>query len=895
METTNTPPGTHNPVFEAKIRRARWAMVAEQIWLRLWVLFALAAFFVLLSLIDVWSWTGPIGHTVGLALFGAAGIAWFVYLARIRWPSREEALHRIERVSGIPHRPATSYEDTLTASSSDPSTQAIWSAHRQRMAELVKRLRPGRPSPRTDRFDPLALRVLVVLGVVLGAAFAGTSAFDKVAEALRPETGSKVSAQRLDAWMTPPAYTGRAPIMLVDGANAGIVAAAAADGDLKPIEVPEKSQLIVRASGVNRIPLAIEMWADGATEPRERIDAPRDSGPAAGVAEVRADIMSSGVVKVVSDGKVLAQWTVSMIPDNIPGIALTKNPERTQRGAMKLTYFVQDDYGVASAQVKFQRIKDQDKGSPQTAWARGEPLSGPRPPYTRPPELSLRLPAPNAKQGEAFTYHEIGSHPWAGQKVLMTLIATDVGGKTGQSPATEIVLPERAFTKPLARAIIEQRKLLIEDPRYADRVITALQALTLDPEGFIDDVRVYLPLRAALHRLGQDDRSRAVIDSVIDQFWHTALRIEDGDLSDAEKNLRDIQEQLAKALEDGASDEEIQRLMQELRKAFQEYAQQIQKQNEQNGDQQNADGQDQDQQQMSAEEIDRMMREMEEMAKNGMREQAKEMLAEMRDLMERMQQGQQNAEQQKQNKEMQDAIRKMGEAVGQQQDIMDDTFEEGRQQQPGQGQGQMKQSQPGQKGQRGQGMQADQRSMGNSRGDGQGEMGVRERGQDGDGQGNAQGQERRSQLAQRQAQLREKVDQMRRDMQEKGLGDGEALESAADAMARAEEALNRGDLDEAAQQQANALEQLREGVQQMAEQMQQNGQQQTGQNGDTPRDPFGRPQRSQGPDQGRSVKVPDQIDMQRARQVLEELRRRLGEAQRPQVELDYLERLLRWY
>jgi hypothetical protein len=43
------------------------------------------------------------------------------------------------------------------------------------------------------------------------------------------------------------------------------------------------------------------------------------------------------------------------------------------------------------------------------------------------------------------------------------------------------------------------------------------------------------------------------------------------------------------------------------------------------------------------------------------------------------------------------------------------------------------------------------------------------------------------------------------------------------------------------------------------------------------------------------VKVPDQIDMQRARELMEELRRRLGEAKRPQIELDYLERLLRWY
>ena len=49
----------------------------------------------------------------------------------------------------------------------------------------------------------------------------------------------------------------------------------------------------------------------------------------------------------------------------------------------------------------------------------------------------------------------------------------------------------------------------------------------------------------------------------------------------------------------------------------------------------------------------------------------------------------------------------------------------------------------------------------------------------------------------------------------------------------------------------------------------------------TPRDPLGRPQRFQGPDAGNSVKVPDQIDMQRAREILEELRRRLAQPTRP--------------
>ena len=87
--------------------------------------------------------------------------------------------------------------------------------------------------------------------------------------------------------------------------------------------------------------------------------------------------------------------------------------------------------------------------------------------------------------------------------------------------------------------------------------------------------------------------------------------------------------------------------------------------------------------------------------------------------------------------------------------------------------------------------------------------------------------------------------------------------------------------------------QLRQGAQSMAKEMMKNMPNRVGQNGDTPRDPLGRPQRSQGPDLGTAVKVPEQIDMQRAREILEELRRRLGDAQRPAMELDYLERLLK--
>lgn len=889
-------PPPRNPALESKIWRAKVALVAEAAWLRLWILFAVLAAFLIVSLAGIWPLLPPIPHFALLGLFAAGLLAWLVATARIPWPSREDAIRRIERISGIPHRPASSYEDTLSSSEGNPETQALWRAHRARMAELLNALRPGHPEPRTHRFDPLALRALLPFAVVVALGFAGPNGFARMSEAFDVESPSPLANARLDAWITPPVYTGRSPVMLADGGSrsAGTsgekTTATPASGST--LEVPEASVVVVRLAGGGAVPLALELVPEAEPTGSSRIDAVPSAAGSTDVLEARATLEKSARLKIVSGNDVLREWQVSIIPDNLPGIALTKNPEVTERGAMKLTYFVQDDYGVASAEVTFEPLPVEDAGDPLTAWARPAPPTGPRPPYSRPPKLELRLPQPYAKQGEAFTYHELGSHPFAGRKVSMTLRAKDVAGKTGQSHPIEIVLPERQFKKPLARAVIEQRRLLLEDPRYATRVATALDALTIEPDGFVDDPRVYLALRAAHYRLGRDT-SRAGTDSVIDQLWHTALRIEDGDLSDAERNLRDIQDRLAKALEEGASDEEIQRLMKELREAFNEYARELaEKAGQEPSEQQEGENSEQ----LSSEDLDRMLKQMEDLAKSGLREQAKDMLAQMRDLMERMQSAQQSREQRERNAEAEKMMRRLGEAAGEQQNLMDDTFDQ-RRKNSGQGQGQLKQNgQAGQRGQRGQGgVQAD-RNGPQGFGDGQGEMQLGERGRDGSGPEGGRGKGDKAGLGERQRELRERLEALRREMQEKGFGDGERLGEAAEAMRDAEEAIASEDFEQANQDQGRALDSMREGGEELAGQMQQpGGQQRYGENGDSPRDPLGRPQRSQGPDQGRSVKVPDEIDMQRAREVLEELRRRLGEATRPEVELQYLERLMRWY
>ena len=67
---------------------------------------------------------------------------------------------------------------------------------------------------------------------------------------------------------------------------------------------------------------------------------------------------------------------------------------------------------------------------------------------------------------------------------------------------------------------------------------------------------------------------------------------------------------------------------------------------------------------------------------------------------------------------------------------------------------------------------------------------------------------------------------------------------------------------------------------------------QGGPNNNNQVDPLGRPQRTQGPDFGDNVDVPDEIDVERARRIMNAIRERLGDRFRPRFELDYLERLI---
>jgi hypothetical protein len=123
-------------------------------------------------------------------------------------------------------------------------------------------------------------------------------------------------------------------------------------------------------------------------------------------------------------------------------------------------------------------------------------------------------------------------------------------------------------------------------------------------------------------------------------------------------------------------------------------------------------------------------------------------------------------------------------------------------------------------------------------------------------------------------------------------------------MGQAEGQLGDGNADGAVDSQGRALDALRRGAQNLAQSMQQQGMMGPGpgrpgrfgqSRAQQETDPLGRPLRGRDYGDDTTVKVPGEIDVQRARRILEELRRRFGESFRPQLELDYIERLLQDY
>ena len=821
------------------LQRAKYAIAWERGWPHLARFLTVVGLFLVASWAGLWLVLPFIARAIGLGLFVLLALAALFPMLRFRWPSREEGLSRLDRGTGIRHRPATTLTDTLATQ--DPVARALWLAQRERTLASIKRIRAGLPSPRLALHDPWALRALILVLMVATYVAAGGERAIRTEAAFDWNGVLSPANIRVDAWVTPPAYTSKPPIIL-SAANkeaTGPGSAAAAG----PLPVPAGSTLIVRSSGG-----ALDVVTSGnLTEAQPTEQAPQ------GTNEKHFTITGDGTAHVrAPSGQ--PQWKFTAVADRAPTITLAKDPERQAHGSLQMSYKIEDDYGVTEAQAHFAA----------RAGERPPAAAEPRPLFD-PPQFPLVLPNARTRNGVGQTVKDLSDNPYAGADVTLTLTARDEAGNEGRSEPFNMRLPERLFTKPLARALIEQRRILALDANQNGQVYAALDALMIAPELFTPDAGQYLGLYSVERQLDAartDDQLREVVASL----WALAVTIEDGNITDVDKALRAAQDALKQALERGASDEEIKKLTQDLRAALDNFMRQLAEQYR-NNPQALARPLDPNTKMLRQQDLNNMIERMERLSRSGDKDGAKQLLEQLQEMLENLQMAQPG---QSGDDDMQQSLNELNDLIRKEQQLRDKTFKQGQ----------------------------------DSRRDRM--------------RGKQQGDQGMSDLQQDQQSLRDRLQKLQQELAKRGMGqgqkgqkgeddqqlddNGDSLGEADNAMADADGKLGESNADGAVDAQGKAVDALKKGQQKLADQMQQGedgqgnspgmGRQQSSGNST---DPLGRPLHGREYGDDLTVKIPGEIDVQRARRILEELRRRLADPDRPQVELDYLERLLKDY
>src|SRR4029079_15240459 len=100
------------------LQRAQYAIAWERAWPGLARLLSVVGLFLVVSWAGLWLALPFLARAIGLPLFALLALGALYRLIGFRWPTRSEALGRLDRGTGIRHRPATALTDTLA--SKDP-------------------------------------------------------------------------------------------------------------------------------------------------------------------------------------------------------------------------------------------------------------------------------------------------------------------------------------------------------------------------------------------------------------------------------------------------------------------------------------------------------------------------------------------------------------------------------------------------------------------------------------------------------------------------------------------------------------------------------------------------------------------------------------------------------
>ncbi|MDD9875843.1 MAG: DUF4175 domain-containing protein [Magnetovibrio sp.] len=814
----------------------------ERLWPRLLPALSVFGLFLAVALLDLLPMLPFWLHISALALFAAIfGYCLRGLLSGEYRADADQVRRRLEIDSAVPHRPLTALRDEPLPGNADGPQAALWRLHLERTAALVKRLRVGWPAPGMARRDPYGFRAALLLFLVIAGAAGGTDARARLERALVPQSKAVESARlSLDMWVTPPAYTGLAPIFLERKALLNLATQSAKPDAAQPMSAGPEAILIPVGSAflaqMGKTEPGTTVRIGDREVPFKALDAADPTGSARAEGAFDAEDVGASELSVAVADRVAASWPVRVVADRKPEVEFIEPPKNLGRGLLQVSFEARDDYGVGEVGIAIRHPE-------------GWPVRG----TGGETSIAINLPAPGlgTPQVKGMSTQDLSAHPWAGLAVEVKLRAKDAADQRAQSDTLTLALPERIFNHPAARAIIDARKKLNRPGSDGvDEAVAALEQVARRPQHFFDDTVVFLALVFARSRLLHDG-SDVGVASVQKLLWETALRIEDGEFSIADRDLRDVQKRLMEAMRNKADQAELDRLMDELQRALDKYMAALAEHLERQGLTDMPENPST--QMMESGDLQRMLDEMRKMSQSGAMDAARRMLSELNRMLDAIRNGARMARQPRgltQSRRLLKGLRDLGQR---QQRLLDRNFQR------------MQRSRPG-------------------------------------GEGRPQPDPEAGKMAGEQEQLRRDLGRLMLQMDEMLGAIPPSLGKADRAMKGAGKALEKGDRQGAVPGQTEAVEQLRQAAEGLAEQLARRMQgsmvltmgrpgQQMRQRG---RDPFGRRpgQGAAGEVDDGGVKIPSQMELRRSREILDELRRRSGDRNRPRLELDYLERLL---
>ncbi|MEP3655262.1 MAG: DUF4175 family protein [Litorimonas sp.] len=836
-----------------------------------------------------WQWIGDPVRLMALSIT-------LFFLARsvlralsLRRPTYSDARRRVELDSGQAHRPLDVLDDRPALSAD------IWPAHQKKALNQARLLHRATPQAALAPIDPYYLRFILPLVLLATAVFMAGFSFERLRTAVSPSWQSPIRANQIsyEAWIDPPAYTGRPPIYFKDGAN---------------VAVPAGSEFVARISGVK-------------TPPRPRLSSGWRSKF---LTPKRLGAKSFEIREVINDtsniefrvGLTRKSFDLNVSDDLPPEVEIVEPPEADKRDRLTLVYGLKDDFGVETLQLEMSLLKDGI--DPETAFEDATILAN--------------IPLPSSSQtsvDSAKAALDLSKTRYAGRKVIGRLIATDGAQQTGLSKPAWFTVPDKIFVEPLAKAVSEQRTLVMAgldetykpepkpkwepsdgfwneyEPRLhwdrapapIQRATLLIEAVTDEPAGLFKDPAVYMGLRHARSQMRHAE-SLVELQGLPEDLWRIALRAEFGILGSALEEMREAEAALREGIARRASKREVDTLFERYNLAVDAYTEELRRKAQEEGNVSEGGSGGGGQQSGSLDEIQELLKAIEEANAAGDTEGARKALARLAEVLENMQiqlsqgggggsggepSGGDMSEEEKQQ------LEDLADLTGKQRDLQDETEQAERNDQS------EEELDPQELARR----QAELRDLLDNLGDtlpteGEGEQsesGENGEGEPGNGQDGAQsGEDGTDPGAGTEPGAEPGQGTEPGEAGSGGSGNlqeqfSEGIGAAEEAMRRSEEALQQGNHAGAGEAQQDAIRALREAGEALAEAVSE------GQAEENGNDPLGRS--DDGFDSGNdTADIDDRDNATRSRELLEELRRRAAEQQREAEEREYLERLL---